>query len=176
MSVGLGIRRPIKEKQFKVERNKKRKLQFIIDLIIYIYKCKTNVFCQCSASRDVLLSRLLIFIVSCKCAVAICINDYMLRSHPKKNSISFYFTTFTRRKIIFLLLSTKHIYTNIDGRRRASTCLPLDKTKKGNKLPRKIPNYRNKLPRLSLKYGVEGHLALSVVMALTLVLFGFLVS
>jgi hypothetical protein len=63
MSVGLGIRRPIKEKQFKVERNKKRKLQFIIDLIIYIYKCKTNVFCRCSASRDVLLSRLLTFIV-----------------------------------------------------------------------------------------------------------------
>ena len=175
MSVGLGIRRPIKEKQFKVERNKKRKLQFIMDLIIYIYKCKTNVFCQCSASRDGLLSRLLIFIVSCKCAVAICINDCnMLRSHLKENSISFYFTTFIRRKIIFLLLSTKHIYTNIDGRRRASTCLPLDKTKKGNKLPRK--NNWSLEPRLSIKYGVEGHLALSVVMALTLVLFGFLVS
>ena len=155
-------------------RNKKRKLQFIIDSIIYIYKCKTNVFCQCSASRDVLLSRLLIFIVSCKCAVAICINDYMLRSHPNENSISFYFTTFIRRKIIFLLLSTKHIYTNIDGRRRASTCLPLDKTKKGNKLPRK--NNWSLEPRLSLKYGVEGHLVLSVVMALTLVLFGFLFS
>jgi hypothetical protein len=43
MSVGLGIRRPIKEKQFKVERNKKRKLQFIIDLIIYrVYKKKRN--------------------------------------------------------------------------------------------------------------------------------------
>ena len=128
-------------------RNKKRKLQFIIDLIIYIYRCKTNGFCQCSASRDVLLSRLhdalSRFASTITCYVHI----------GKENSISFYFTSFIRRKIIFLLLPTKHIYTNIDGRRRATTCLPLDKTKKGNKLPRK--NNWSLEPRLSLKYGVE---------------------
>jgi hypothetical protein len=38
---------------------------------------------------------------------------------------------------IFPLRPTKHKYTNIDGRRRVNTTLPLDKTKKGNKLPRK---------------------------------------
>jgi hypothetical protein len=85
MSVGLGIRRPIKEKQSGTKQETKTTIYNRLDNI-YIYRYKTNVFCQCSASRDVLLSRLPIFIVSYKCAVAICINDYTLRSHPKENS------------------------------------------------------------------------------------------
>ena len=86
MSAGLGIRRPIVKKN-TVWHKTRNETTIRTDLIIDIYRSKTNVFCQCSASRDVLLSRLLIFIVACKCAVAICINNYMLRSHPKENSI-----------------------------------------------------------------------------------------
>jgi hypothetical protein len=72
MSAGLGIRRPIKAKQSGTKQE--TKLQFIT----YFASVVLHVMS--------VLSRLLIFIVSCK--FAICINDYMLRSHPKENSIS----------------------------------------------------------------------------------------